>query len=260
MLQIFIDDSGSSPDDQYFVLGGVVTTAEQCVSFSKEWKKELQGPPELMYFKSSEANSMHGQFKHGWNRNLIARKVDDLARVVARNSRYTVHSVIRWEDFHELRREFKERYAGPSFPEWSTPYFVCTFSIAAILHRFAYKKNIEPNWKITLDEHGSIGNISADVLNTIKDPIIRRALGSDLTFGNDKLIPQLQGADLYAWQLHDFCVRNGLKHRDPSVKNVLLKIPEIGIMLEKDLLMKVKDALFAAIGQMAALEAKFSRK
>jgi hypothetical protein len=115
MLQIFIDDSGSSPNYKYFVLGGLATTNDRWFLFSDEWKSGLRQPPGISYFKASEANAMRGEFGKGWNRGLIDQKAYELAQIATRHAQYCVHSVIRWSDYAEFFGDFKQHYQGDQF-------------------------------------------------------------------------------------------------------------------------------------------------
>jgi hypothetical protein len=52
MLQAYIDDSGNVPEQEVFVLGGLISTCDRWLAFSDEWKKALQLDPPLRYFNS----------------------------------------------------------------------------------------------------------------------------------------------------------------------------------------------------------------
>ncbi len=254
VLQIFIDDSGSSPNDKYFVLGGLAASANQWLLFSEEWKSALSQPPGISYFKTSEANAMRGEFGHGWNRRLIDQKVDELAQIATRYAQYCVHSVIRWSDYVKFFGDFKKHYQGEQFKEWANPYFLCMYALAACLTRYSKKNHIDPIWKIVVDEHGSIGRIANDVFAAIREPAIHQALGGIPSFDDDRKVLPLQAADLYAWHLHDFCVRNGLKDRDPHIKRALFGIPEIGIFFQDETLLEIRAKLFEAAALMSSTE------
>jgi hypothetical protein len=128
------------------------------------------------------------------------------------------------------------------------------YALAACLTRYSKKNHIDPIWKIVVDEHGAIGKTAANVFATIRHPEIRQALGGIPTFGNDRKVLPLQAADLYAWHLHDFCVRNGLKDRDPHIKRALFNIPEIGVFLQPETLKIIRAQLFEAATRMSQTE------
>src|SRR5438876_60990 len=54
MLKAFVDDSGSGGDSPWYVLAGYVGTVEAWDTFDEPWRKVLDGPPKLDYFKASE--------------------------------------------------------------------------------------------------------------------------------------------------------------------------------------------------------------
>ncbi len=57
-LRAFIDDSGSGGDSPWFVLAGYVGKVEAWDAFHEPWRKVLEVPPQLEYFKASEAESL----------------------------------------------------------------------------------------------------------------------------------------------------------------------------------------------------------
>jgi hypothetical protein len=51
----YIDDSGNSPSEEWFVLAGWVAPFPDWFYFSKDWVKRLKETPAIDYFKHSEA-------------------------------------------------------------------------------------------------------------------------------------------------------------------------------------------------------------
>jgi hypothetical protein len=57
MALAFVDDSGSGGDSAYYVLAGYVASKDEWGAFIEDWQSVLDLPPQMKYFKMSEAES-----------------------------------------------------------------------------------------------------------------------------------------------------------------------------------------------------------
>jgi hypothetical protein len=119
MLQGYMDDSGSEPKGQLFLISGFILETEQWERFSDEWQFQLHRDPRIDYFKMHEAVARVGQFE-GWNKEFVLCKVTRRAGLflyglqiasqnVERNGRIlpydAVESTTQTEDGDELAPE-----------------------------------------------------------------------------------------------------------------------------------------------------------
>jgi hypothetical protein len=107
LLQPFADDSGSDPSGHTFVLGGLVSTPDKWVAFTRDWQAALDaGPIKLDYFKMTEAMSFNGQFpkSRGWDETLINRKVSDLIQIAKEHALFGVWVSVRHVNFNKYIR------------------------------------------------------------------------------------------------------------------------------------------------------------
>jgi hypothetical protein len=117
MLRAFIDDSGSGGDSPWYVLAGYTGTVEGWGSFDAGWCSVLRAPPQIEYFKSSEAERLHSRSQWAGiseeQRNL---KIDALIEVIGRCSRRSICARIRQRDYDQLVK-------GNIPPRWDSPYY-----------------------------------------------------------------------------------------------------------------------------------------
>ena len=229
MLQFFVDDSGSSPDDSYFVLGGLAASVDRWEAFTDEWEEALQGERPLGYFKASEAYAQRGEFGHGWTRPLIDQKVDELASIASKHGQYRLHSVMKWSDYNQYIKDIAYDMLEPFAEELKNPYFLCLFSLMATVSAYTDAERLDPIREYILDEHGKIGQIADRVIRMIShDEELRKGMGGLPSFKNDKVVLPLQAADLTAWHIRDQITQG---NRDIHVKRALFNLPSIGVVL-----------------------------
>jgi Protein of unknown function (DUF3800) len=81
-LRAFFDESGLNPNsDSVLVMGGYLGSIEEWERVSDAWDACLRSSPKIEYFKSSEASTLHGQFKR-FNRNDANAKSEELAKII----------------------------------------------------------------------------------------------------------------------------------------------------------------------------------
>src|SRR5271165_6315742 len=84
VLQVAADDSGSEPQQPFFVLAGFCAQASVWADFSDAWDEALKLPPRLESFKMAEANALRGQFdpEKGWNEERRDQRLDILVEII----------------------------------------------------------------------------------------------------------------------------------------------------------------------------------
>lgn len=244
MLRAYIDDSGSSPVDRVFVLGGLIGEAGQWEGFCDEWVKVLNKDPAIRYFKSFEARNFKGEFAAGWNRPLVDQRVDDLCRVASGGyARYRVHAIMRWEDFNKFIGDIGGRVIDKFHAAYTNPYMLCFFAIVMRTRAYLNARGIQDEVDYIFDEQGVYGEFASQVMALLQNPAIRRLLDNPPIFRDDKKVLPLQAADMYAWNVREFCVRGNGSDPYPNVKYALGKLPPIEIILDERYLLPVRETL-----------------
>jgi hypothetical protein len=102
VLQAYIDDSGSEPTQQHFVLAGFAASPEAWSVFANEWDAALKLPPSLDYFKAKEAYRLQDQFsrRRGWTETLRDERIALFDEITARHAVLRISSSMKNDDFH----------------------------------------------------------------------------------------------------------------------------------------------------------------
>lgn len=199
MLTAFVDDSGSGGDSPWVVLAGYVGTVCDWAGFDSNWSKVLESQPRIEYFKSSEAESLKGQFL-GASVDQRNAKIEALINVVGRHAQRAICARMRQEDYNDIIR--------PNVPEiWDDAYFfLFPAFIVAVLSMEKYHGKSEPA-EFICDSSQRVDKRAVklyDQLNRLPQ-FAGRII--DVSFQSDKECLPLQAADLLAWQVRRFfCV------------------------------------------------------
>lgn len=208
VLQAFIDDSGSAPNQGICVLGGFIAPAERWAQFADEWDAELKRAPGADYFKLFEADKLEGQFARskGWTEELRDERIAALCRLIYHNSIMRVHAAIRHEDFEKHLRTL------PSFGHRRLasdhPYLTVYSRLLAVVSAVAPLFGVEEKCDFYFDEQGTFAKEALGQWNNFERINAKYAEqhGSALIstmprFVSDKDFVPLQAADLYAGSL-----------------------------------------------------------
>lgn len=103
VLQVFIDESGNAPNQDLLVLGGVLSTAQKWVSFTREWDRALAATPttpRLEFVKFSHLINLEGQFK-GWSPKDRDDRLSMLVDIIQRHCIAYTSVSVRWDHFQK---------------------------------------------------------------------------------------------------------------------------------------------------------------
>jgi hypothetical protein len=213
--QAFIDDSGSEPQSQIFVLAGLVADHTAWARFSDEWQAACDLTPKLEYFKMSEAGAMRGQFapsRTGWTEPLRDDRVVTFARIIRKHATARICAWIRHDDYEThlaslptpVRRLMHD-----------SPYFLLFMQTILATAIFGTKAGINEPCDYIFDEQAKFSeemlawwpNFKWIVEHSSKSDL-PSLIGSPPIFRDEKQFLPLQGADLVAWQMRHDYVRN----------------------------------------------------
>lgn len=115
MLKAFVDDSGSGGDSTWVVLAGYTGTAAEWAAFSAEWQDVLDRDPPIRYFKSAEAERLHGEFR-GFSKAQKDARLDEFIAVIQRRARQAIECRMRQSYYNEIIKARILRI-------WDDPYY-----------------------------------------------------------------------------------------------------------------------------------------
>jgi len=191
MLKAFVDDSGSGGDSRCFVLAGYVSTVDKWDAFDALWIDALNTHPRIGYFKASEAESLKGQFA-GFTEQTKNTKIDILIDVIRRCAEWPVCARLRQSDYDDLVR-------GRVPKRWDSPYyFLFQILIGSCVTLERFHGDSEP-MEFVFDSSERFDKMSHNLVKTFYNREFFRGV-INVTYRDDKKVPPLQAADLYAWQ------------------------------------------------------------
>jgi hypothetical protein len=200
-MHAFLDDSGSdwkSPPRQgevaHYVLAGHLSAVPHWEVFADQWQHAIDGPPQLEYFKASEAQSLKFQFD-GWNDEQRDGLILRLARIIEAATLLRIQVA--------LPQNLYDQYIKGKIPErWDNPYFMCLLRVVEIVAFGAHRLARPGTTKIDFifDEQQKLKKQAEAVFEFYKGTRIPFAevIGKISHEDEVEFLP-LQAADLEAW-------------------------------------------------------------
>ena len=200
-LQAYVDDSGSHPNGELFVLAGVVSTVERWAEFSNEWRKVCGEDPQTFDFHMSRAYQLNGSYWGEGSIELLEAKRDvkllKLISLIAKYGLIKVHSAITWKAFNSSARDRVP-------PEIDDPYFFLFWRVIQAVVRWQEKIGRLDRVDFVFDHQGEAGRRAAgwhrhflDAMNEKEKFIVAERP----MFSHDRDLPPLKAADICAWYL-----------------------------------------------------------
>jgi hypothetical protein len=192
-LKAFIDDSGSGGDSPWFVLAGYIGTAAAWDSFDKPWRKVLDGPPKLEYFKHSEVYGSDTQ----WGPFTLEQRnqrIDDLIKVIGKHARRAIYVRLKQKDYDEVIKPYIP-------PMWQNAYyflFIGFLSSATGMEKWAGNSRMI---EFFFDSNQQVEKPSKKLYGQVCGLPQFAGMVEDIHYKDEKLFWPLQAADLLAWQV-----------------------------------------------------------
>lgn len=197
MLKAFIDDSGSGGDSPWYVLAGYLGTAEAWDAFEGRWRRVLDGPPKLDYFKASEAESLRsdGQWA-GISKDKRNARVDAFIGVIQEFATRAIHVRMMQQDYNDVIQPYIPK-------KWDNPYFFLFIGfIAACTSVEKYAGDGHPiEFVFDSADEKRIQKPSFQLYDQCVTLPQFGARVDNIHYENEKEFVPLQAADLLAWQI-----------------------------------------------------------
>lgn len=203
-LTAFLDDSGSEPQSQHFVLAGFVSAAEQWAEIADCWQSVCHEAPRIEYFKMVEAAHLRGQFG-GWTPEARDLKVIALSAVIPKYTVIQLCAHMRNEDFsHTIKglpiynKQKRLLFEHPYLTLWYI--IVSKFYVQWQRMGFLEPVNFLFDQQLGFESHAT--EMFESMRQMAKDnlaPDFYNLLASSPRFADDKDEVPLQLADMHAW-------------------------------------------------------------
>ena len=198
MLKAFIDDSGTGGDSEWVVLAGYIATVEDWLAFDDEWQEVLDQEPALKYFKSTEAESLKGQFS-GFSKDQRNERIDKFISVIQKRARQAIEVRVRLSYYNSIVRGNLPKVLDDPY------YFLFTgfiFAATGMERVFGEGQPVE----CVFDSSERFGKPSTEFFKSMRTQYGDVIANANVAYRDDKEFLPLQAADLLAWQVRRlFC-------------------------------------------------------
>lgn len=195
MLQGYIDDTGSEPNGQLFLLSGFILDTEEWEKFSDEWEFQLHRKPRIEYFKMHEAAARVGQFQ-GWSKEFVLCKVKDLLSVIEHYQPIGISCLTAWKDYRGVLGDL-------AVDDLKGPYALLFQLVFMAIVHYQRIQGIYPTpIDVDFDDQGKVGRFALQVFQDMKAEFPEdwgKVLGRVPGMLDEKRVLPLQAADMLAW-------------------------------------------------------------
>jgi Protein of unknown function (DUF3800) len=226
MVKAFADDSGSGGDSPWYVLAGYVSSVQRWIGFDADWRAVLHSPPPIHFFKSSEAESLKGQFL-GATPEERNQKIDALIEVIGRYAVRAIQVRMRQRDYNEIIKL--------NVPEqWDDAYFfLMPGFISAVLAIEKHLGDQQPA-EFVLDSSQRLDRQARKLYSQLLTLPQYAGRVASVVFSDEKDTLPLQAADLLAWQVRRaFSVPNEPRRTHYDRAQYCAKEPPFPVILNR---------------------------
>lgn len=200
MFQAFFDESEVDP---VYLIAGWVGTAEEWTKFSVAWNAVLAGDPPIRYFRHHDAKMLKGEFE-GWSNEDAQAKVDALVKVICDHEMYGVTTGLNTKTWKQAFQSELSPKRLKGLLKFTHHYQSCFHSaVAMVMQRQLELGHASDIVDLVFDQQDGLLKDSIKHYSQFKilfPPAVQKIAG-EISVGNDKDTPALQGADLLAGQL-----------------------------------------------------------
>ena len=192
MLKGFFDETNRDANDVVFIMAGLVGSVENWDRFADLWFACLSEKPSIEYYKSSEANTLGGQFYKSGTRMMEAKR-KSLARVIAASGLTGYFTRIPHKALSSKPDQLK-KLMGTKIYDWALMAITCGVLEDSLKHG-----NSKETVDFVFDDCSELRSC-IESYEYIREqfPAPLRAIAGEPIPGNDEKVFGLQAADLLA--------------------------------------------------------------
>lgn len=260
VLNAYIDDSGSHSDSATFVLAGYVATTNNWANFSAEFDILRQKAPGFEYLRAAEAMHMRGQFaeSRGWSRSHRDKRIEEFAYLISKHVSLQISIELNRNDFENTIKNLPVMN-GDRTQANDHPYLFLWYRMMAEYLLHGAEHGLCEPCSFIFDEQLGYTERAHQLWLGMKDLIQRsrlqsakEMLGPPPAFMDDKTVPPLQAADLYAWSLRRLIVVNDIEDKlSQSTIDKLATIPSMHITVTREHLISIYNKMMSVAHSVA---------
>lgn len=244
MLQVYIDDSGCKGKGRVLFLGGIMGEAENLAALSDSWDRELRfaDPGRIAYFKSDEAATLDGEFRH-WQPASRDKKVRRMAELLNKPEFMAVFSGIALSSHAQMEKLLSRAVTDSRLHFFNQPIFMAFHAVLLGVAQEVVRQRVTERIEIFIDNNDVLkGEMKRQypILLEVLDERQRNVMPSELYFRDDKEFLPLQAADLL---MGDLRLRSNKNERWPKLSLEKLRLSPHSKPLTEDRLFEMTQGL-----------------
>ena len=201
---IYIDDSGSAPDQKFAIAAGIVFPAKRLMEFEREWRAFLE-KEKIPEFHASEclARNPHSAFAN-WDDGRVERVFARIQQIIFKYSVKAFCIGIHKQDYDEVVPEEMWASVGKSHYVWAVS------SVLGLSYDWAISRAVPMEYVFDNAEKA----IKRDLREAIdySEAVHSDHFSGHNSFGRRKDVPGLQAADLFAWSCYQAALHTRFGH------------------------------------------------
>jgi hypothetical protein len=248
MLRAYIDDSGSSPDQRVFTLGGVVSSEESWAAFTIEWNELCAAAPAVPNVHLRKIYSVKhrcwgkGSLKE--RRAAMEAKMAQFASLVAKYGMLRIHAGITWGAYTSVMK-------GNLPSEMDHPYFFLFLRVLQAAVRWQESRQSSDQVHFIFDQQGKLGTEAAGWYSSLGQTFTDReakVLACEPSFRSSADTPPLMAADMCAWYARrevierDASLKSGAEYRRTIAMETLWSLPYVASNIDRAQLAQLVNA------------------
>lgn len=211
MFTIYIDDSGTAPEQKMAVAAGIVVPAARISKFESEWTRFLR-EEHIPEFHASEclARNQHSPFA-SWDEETVRRVFSRVRQLTIRFSVKGYCIGIHKHDYDEVLTPDLKAAVGNSHYAWA---------LSSVLgHALDFAEQHKAPMAYVFDNAEKV--VKREITDALEfaENIYPGKFAGNWTFGKRADIPALQGVDLFAWTCFQQFRRARFNTPIPSIAN-----------------------------------------
>jgi hypothetical protein len=194
VFSIYIDDSGSAPDQKFAIAGGIVFPAKRIAAFEREWNaffKNKEGVPELHTSICVARN--HDSTFADWDDGRVERVLLHAQQIIFKYSVKAFSIGVNKRDYDELVP--KDMWLGVS--QSQSHYIWALSSVLGLSYDWATEHSTPMEY--IFDTPSKEEKLDIQEAVDYSDDIYPGHFSGHYSFRSREEVPALQAADLYAW-------------------------------------------------------------
>jgi hypothetical protein len=196
MFTVYIDDSGTAPEQKVAISAGLIFPEKQLAALEREWNKFLKKADIKEFHTSACVHKNHHSAFASWDDGKVGRVVSRVRQISLKYSVRGFSCAISKDDHNDLVPDDLRRLVGQSHYSWAVS------CLCGHVHDWARDQSVPLEYVFDTCDKAVKQEIEAAM--DYSEFLYPGCFRGRYFFPERKLVPALQCADLYAWTNYQF--------------------------------------------------------